>query len=211
MTLTIFGSTGKTGQYLVKMALEAGYRVRAFARTPEKMEIRHDNLQVVAGNALEYSSVREAVKGSDAVFSLIGVTPGSEQNSFLMAMQNIVAGMREEGVSRLIMSAGAGVGDPNDRPDFMGRLMGGLIRLIAPKAYHDGLETASYIRSCTDIQWSMIRVPMLSDKAPRQPQIRQGFLGVNTGHSLYRKDMADVMLRELKEGKHIHQAPVYSN
>ena len=37
MKVIIFGSTGATGQQVVKQALEHGHEVTAFARSPEKL------------------------------------------------------------------------------------------------------------------------------------------------------------------------------
>lgn len=211
MTVAVFGSTGKTGQILVKKALDAGHVVKAFARNPDKISFRDGNLFIIQGDALDYQSVHTAVKGCDGVISLLGVNPKSGEYSFFNSMKHVFAAMKEENISRIVLSAGAGVGDPADKPDFMGRMMGGIIRLIARNAYEDGIKTAQFIRNSQDIQWSMIRIPMLSDKPPKQKGIREGYLGVGTGHSLYRGDLAAIMLDELENPKRVHSAPVFSN
>ena len=46
MKITIFGATGRTGQNLVKKALEAGHEVTAYVRTPSKLTAEHGNLTV---------------------------------------------------------------------------------------------------------------------------------------------------------------------
>lgn len=104
MKLTVFGATGKSGQILVRKALEAGHELTAFARTPEKLDARHDRLSVVKGDALDAAAVAEAIRGSDAVVSLIGVNPKSLEPVFAASVANMIAGMRAAGVRRLVLS-----------------------------------------------------------------------------------------------------------
>ncbi|MGZ3715813.1 MAG: NAD(P)H-binding protein, partial [Ktedonobacterales bacterium] len=61
MKLTVFGATGGTGAYVVRMALEAGHLVTAVARNPERVDIRHENLRVLRGDVLDFASVDQAV------------------------------------------------------------------------------------------------------------------------------------------------------
>lgn len=211
MKLTVFGATGKTGQILVRKALEAGHELTAFARTPEKLDARHDRLSVVKGDALDAAAVAEAIRGSDAVVSLIGVNPKSLEPVFAASVANMIAGMRAAGVRRLVLSAGAGVGDPNDAGGLAGRLIGGLIKLLARRAYEDGLAAAAAIRAAADLDWTMVRLPMLSDEPGGRGSLRIGYLGKGTGPRLSREDLAGFMLRELVERRYVRQAPVLSN
>lgn len=73
MNLLVFGATGGTGRALVRQALDQGHAVTAFARDPNKITIRHENLSIVQGDILDYNSVEAAVKGHDAVVSALGV------------------------------------------------------------------------------------------------------------------------------------------
>jgi putative NADH-flavin reductase len=211
MKLTVFGATGKSGRILVRKALEAGHELTAFARTPEKLDVRHDRLSVVKGDALDAAAVAEAIRGSDAVVSLIGVNPKSLEPVFAASVANIITGMRAAGVRRLVMSAGAGVGDPNDAGGLAGKLIGGLIKLLARRAYEDGLAAAAAIRAAADLDWTMVRLPMLSDEPGGRGSLRIGYLGKGTGPRLSREDLADFMLRELVERRYLRQAPVISN
>lgn len=211
MKLTVFGATGKSGRILVRKALEAGHELTAFARTPEKLDARHDRLSVVKGDALDAAAVAEAIRGSDAVVSLIGVNPKSLEPVFAASVANMIAGMRAAGVRRLVLSAGAGVGDPNDAGGLAGKLIGGLIKLLARRAYEDGLAAAAAIRAAADLDWTMVRLPMLSDEPGGRGSLRIGYLGKGTGPRLSREDLAGFMLRELVERRYVRQAPVISN
>jgi putative NADH-flavin reductase len=72
MNLLIFGATGGTGSAIVAQALEQGHRVTAFARNPDAIKTKHENLVVVQGDILDYASVERAVKRQDAVLSALG-------------------------------------------------------------------------------------------------------------------------------------------
>lgn len=55
MKLILFGSTGGTGRQVLTQALEQEHDVTAFVRSPEKLDQKHEKLQVVQGNVLDYS------------------------------------------------------------------------------------------------------------------------------------------------------------
>lgn len=75
MKLLIFGGTGGTGRALVQQALEQGHTVTIFARNPAKVRTTHENLKIVKGDMLDYSSVEAAVQSQDAVLSALGARP----------------------------------------------------------------------------------------------------------------------------------------
>ncbi len=70
--LLIFGATGGTGRALVEQALEQGHVVTAIARDPAKVRTTHQNLSVIKGDILNYSSVEAATNGQDGVLSALG-------------------------------------------------------------------------------------------------------------------------------------------
>ena len=123
MKLAVFGSTGGTGQHLVRLALEAGHEVVAFARSPSKLEIQDERLSIVQGNVTEPGPVSEAICGVDAVLSALGPPRGVPAGVMGEGLDNILAAMREHGVRRLLIVVGAGVGDPQDRPKLFDRLI----------------------------------------------------------------------------------------
>jgi nucleoside-diphosphate-sugar epimerase len=62
-TIAVLGATGGTGREVVQQALAAGQSVRALVRTPEKLNLKHERLSVVRGdahNADDVAAVRTA-------------------------------------------------------------------------------------------------------------------------------------------------------
>lgn len=208
MKLAVFGATGRTGQHLVRQALDQGHAVVALARTPSRLGLTHDRLTVVQGDILNAEAVQAVVSGADAVISTLGPTANKPDFTVSRGMEIIIAAMQAAGVRRLILSAGAGVGDPNDQPKLVNHAISYVLRLVSRHVVADMEQAVERVRA-SGLDWTIVRVPMLTD-APATGAIREGWVGVNTGARLSRSDMADYMLRQIA-GQHIRQAPMISN
>jgi nucleoside-diphosphate-sugar epimerase len=77
-TVLIIGASRGVGFETVKAALEAGYSVRALARSARRIAIDHPKLEKVAGDALEAGAVKRALSGVDLVIQSLGVPAGPE-------------------------------------------------------------------------------------------------------------------------------------
>ena len=71
----VAGAGGYVGGRLVPRLLAAGYRVRALARRPEKLRKRrwghHSQLEIVAGDILDYPSLLQGLEGCRAAYYLV--------------------------------------------------------------------------------------------------------------------------------------------
>ena len=71
----IAGATGYIGGRLLPRLLDAGYKVRALARAPEKLRDRpwaqHPNLQIIKGDVLNADSLKQALNGCRAAYYLV--------------------------------------------------------------------------------------------------------------------------------------------
>ncbi|WP_353119560.1 SDR family oxidoreductase [Nitratidesulfovibrio sp.] len=74
-TVLITGATGYVGGRLAPLLLERGWHVRALARNPAKLAGRpwttHPGCDIVRGDMLDEPSLREALRGCNAVFYLV--------------------------------------------------------------------------------------------------------------------------------------------
>ncbi len=208
MNMTIFGATGKTGIPLVRQALDAGHRVKAFVRTPAKMTITHENLQLVQGDVLDEAAVGRAIGGADAVLCVLGHVRGSPADLQTRAMQHITAAMRTHGVKRLVDLTGAGVRDPQDHPKLSDRLVTMALRTIAPQILEDGNRHVEVIRA-SQTDWTVVRAPILTN-GPRKGTYRVGFVGKDSGPRISRADVADFMLNEAQECRYVGMMPMIS-
>ena len=72
-TVLVFGANGKLGTHVVNQALEKGYKIKAFVRSPEKYTLSENpNVEVVKGDATNFEDVEKAMKGADIVVSCLG-------------------------------------------------------------------------------------------------------------------------------------------
>jgi putative NADH-flavin reductase len=209
MKLTIFGATGRTGQHLLRQALQAGHQVTVLVRDPAKLAASDARVRVVKGSLQDTACVDQAVAGADAVISVLG--PSNNQPSFDISrgMGLIIQAMKAHGVQRLVISAGAGVGDPGDAPGLFNRVMNVLLKATAKNVYEDMLRTVALVRE-SGLDWTVVRVPMLTDAAATG-QVRVGMVGKGMGPRISRADMADFLLKQAASKEFSGKAPAISN
>lgn len=74
-TVLVTGATGYVGGRLIPRLLDAGYRVRAAARSVEKLHrrpwVHHPNLEPVPADTLDLPSLKRAAQGCRATFYLV--------------------------------------------------------------------------------------------------------------------------------------------
>ena len=208
MKLAIFGGTGKTGQHLINHALKDGHEVVALARTPSKVTVKSDRLRVVQGDILDGTSVEAAVQGADAVLSVLGPSNNKPDFTISKGMDNILSAMGKHGVRRLIISAGAGVRDPQDQPKLIDKIAGFALKVISRNVVADMQAVVDKVRA-SDRDWTIVRVPMLTDE-PSRETLKVGYVG-DISPRISREDMAVFMLRQVQDDTHLRKAPAISN
>lgn len=208
MKLAVFGATGGTGKHVVQQALEAGHEVVALARTPSKLDAR-DGLQIVQGDVLDAASVEQVVAGADAVISALA-PPNNEPNFVIsQGMNLILEAMRKHEVQRLVVSAGAGVVMPKDKPTLVSRFFGVMLGLISKNVVAD-MEQAVRKVTASDRDWVVARAPRLTNQAGTG-KIVAGYVGEGPGTSLTREDFARFMLEQIDSDTWLREAPALSN
>ena len=208
-TVAIFGATGRTGRHLVQQALVRGYCVRALARDPGKLATKDERLVVIQGSLSDKERVAQVIAGSDVVLSGLGPTSNEPAFEISTGTQIIIDAMKKQGVRRLIISAGAGVGDPGDAPKLFNKLINVALKATSRNVYEDMVKTVDVVRQ-SGLEWTVVRVPRLTD-SPKTGQVRVGMVGKGTGANLSRADMAEFMLKQIDDGQHLRKAPVISN
>lgn len=210
MKLTIFGATGGTGKQLIKQALVEGNHVVAYVRNPSKLEIMHKDLTIVGGELADQMMIEQAVNGVDAVISVLGPKNGSKNKPITQGMLNIIAAMNKYGVRRLIVSSTLSVKDPKDLPDFKSKVLVSFVKLTMRSAYEEILCVAETVRN-SDLDWTILRLTTLNNN-PKSGKVRVGYLGMDeVGMRISRADLAEFMLKQVKNKKYLQKSPVISN
>ncbi|MBM4765476.1 SDR family oxidoreductase [Bacillus sp. B15-48] len=106
MNILILGGTGRVGSQIVTYSLHDRHHVTVLVRTPEKIQINHENLTIIQGNVLDKDDIVRAMHGIDVVISALntdGATTLSESMPF------IIEAMENEGIQRIITIGTAGI------------------------------------------------------------------------------------------------------
>lgn len=116
--------------------------------------------------------------------------------------------MKQHLVSRLVLSAGAGVLDPSDSPNMVNKMFNVLVRTFSKNVYKDMVNAVNIVRQ-SDVDWTIVRVPMLTD-GPKTGEVRAAWVGKGIGMRISRADLAVFMLNQVEDFTYLHQAPVIS-
>lgn len=201
MHLAVFGGTGRVGGRFIEYALAEGHTVKALARDAGKLTPR-PGLEVVQGDVLDATTVASVIAGADAVVSGLGGAgvedPGEAQSQ---GMRNIVAGMQQHGVRRVLGVAGGGIlnstegGLRHDQPTFPA---------VFKKVSSRHKEAWHAMRD-SNLDWTMIAT---GDIVPGE---RTGVYRTleeylpEGGRRISVEDVADFLLRALRDGLHLQK------
>jgi uncharacterized protein YbjT (DUF2867 family) len=203
MNLVVFGATGSVGREIVQQALEQGHAVTAFVRDRDKLGFQHENLRIVAGNALDVTSVEKGVRGQDAVICALGA--GAKGMIRAEGTRNIIRAMQATGVRRLICQSALGVEDSLGNLNFFWKYI--MVGMFLRAAYADHDKQEEHVAR-SGLDWTIVRPAAFVD-GPRTTEYRHGFRGNDRTVKLKisRADVADFMLKQLTDDRYLRATP----
>ncbi len=208
MKLIIFGPTGSTGRQVVTQALEQGHDVTAFARSPEKLDQKHERLQVIKGDVLDFASVEHAIQGQDVVLCTLGLPPMDKSNLRANGTKNIIRAMEKTGIKRFICQSSDGVGDSRDALPFLMKYL--IVPFMLRRAFADHEIQENYIKE-SQLDWIIARPVALTD-GEHTGSYQHGYTADNktVTFKISRADTADFMLKQLADNNYLHRTPSIS-
>jgi len=210
MNITVLGATGGIGIQAVEQALAAGHQVTAVVRDPRRLPVRSELLDVVIADALDGDSIAPAIKGRDAVLSAVGPRSSGPSTVCSAAAEAITSAMRRTSTRRLVIVSAAGpYVDAGDDP-----LTRYLIKPILRRALRDSfddLRAAEGIVRSSELAWTILRPPRLTDK-PATSRVRRAYdRNLPMGIYCSRADVAAEMLRAIADPTTIDRSIAIAN
>ncbi|ELK46764.1 SDR family oxidoreductase [Halobacillus sp. ACCC02827] len=203
MKIVVFGATGGTGLSFVKQALESGHEVTAFVRTPDKWMLVHERLRVVEGDALDREAVSAVMEGQEAVVSCLGSDSLKQKDNLERMAGNLVRGMLEHRISRILYVASAGI--YKEIPGFTGWMS----RLILKNVLKDHSQAVNAIMAA-GLDYTIAR-PMRLDDGGVTKMYRTSPTVPKDGRRINRGDVAHFLLKALEEGRHLKETVGLAN
>jgi putative NADH-flavin reductase len=115
----VFGASGRTGRSVVEQALEQGHEVVPFVRDASGLPSSGQRIDLHEGDARDAEAVTEAIRGSDAVVSVLSLGDAAGEPEHSDATRTVVDAARTEGVRRIVVTANKDVfGDDEVRDEF---------------------------------------------------------------------------------------------
>jgi len=209
MNIIIFGSTGGTGKQLIKQALEKGYSVSAFARSPEKIILKHEKLKIIKGDVLDLQSVEKAIQNHNAVFCSIGLSSVMDKSNLrAKGTKNIIQAMQGSGINRLVCQSALGVSDSYNLLPFFYKFF--IVPLFMKYLYSDHELQETYIKD-SKLKWTIVRPAVLTNNE-LTGIYKHGIETENKSISakISRADTADFMLKQVEDEAYLFKTPYVS-
>lgn len=207
--ILVIGASKGIGLEATRRALACGHRVRALARSADRIAIDDPGLEKRTGDALNRDDVAAALGGVDVVIQALGVATGPDLflrpiHLFSDSTRVLLPAMEAAGVKRLVCVTGFGAGDSRAS---MGCLQSIPFRLFLGRAYDDKSVQERLIRQ-SSLDWVIAR-PVILTSGPRTGRYkvlddpkswRNGLIS--------RADVADFLIRQVDDDACLGKTPV---
>lgn len=204
MIVSVFGASGRTGHEFVKVAAEAGLYQRLHYRN-KPSEMTPDTATVVVGALTDPTAVREVLRGAEAVIVLLGPHPNAPRPFCAAATKAIIAGMRTQGQSRLIVVTGAMIGEQPGNVSITMKMMAfGARKTGQTETMEDRDHQERLVRN-SKLSWTVVKPPRLTD-GPSGPFEAGSTLSVGMSAHLSRASLAAFLVEEAMRPKYAESA-----
>ncbi|MEO6252981.1 MAG: SDR family oxidoreductase [Ferruginibacter sp.] len=205
MKILILGASGLTGRLLVAKALEQHHEVTALVRDPLKLQITHEKLTIITGDALDKEVLLKAIAGQDAVLSALGRGKNLKSLDLITNAVNVlIPAMLQSNVKRLIFLSAIGVGETFVQANLLQKI---IFRTLLRGIFADKTKAEKQIRSST-LDWTLAYPVVLTD-GPGTGKYQTGeMLPMKGMPKISRDDVADFMIRQLTDNTWLKKGAV---
>ncbi|HEY4877162.1 MAG TPA: SDR family oxidoreductase [Puia sp.] len=202
MKIVIFGASGHIGQILVACALEKGYTVTAFVRNPKSIEIKNKNFSIHVGDIGNYEQVADAVKGNEAVISVVGNRTSSvvfkSTTVISEGLENIIKAMKQHKVKRLLFVTSFGLNESMFLPQKI------FIRTVLRNIFAQ-MPRQEKIISQSGLDYTIVRPARLTDEPSVGEYNAAEDLYIGPFSHISRTAVADFLLQQIESKKFLRR------
>lgn len=205
--IAILGANGKAGKYLVKEALKKGYEVKILTRDSNNMTITNENIETIIGDARDFSSIRELLKGCQVVVNAVG-QPKNESYIFSTVTKHVLEAMKEFKIKRYIVISGGSLNVTGDQKGMVNKIGATLFKLFLPKMMQDKYKELQTIQG-SDVDWTIVRLPFVME-GKGIGKIKESLVDM-PGMKIQNSDIAPFVIKEINSERYVEKCPFISN
>lgn len=167
MQIVVIGAAGRTGAHIVAQAAQAHHHVTALVRDPKTYQPPADGVEVHRADVLEPASLQGLLDDADAVIVAIGPHNGKKPAEvYSRGLATITAEMRRADVNRLVTISAVPASLPHEKNLFERYLLHPILWQFFGPSYTDLRVMEKNLQGTTDLAWTVIRPPLLTDAQP---------------------------------------------
>ena len=205
MKIAVFGAHGATGHEIITQAISRGVNVIAITRNPQRFSLKHPAVKVVKADATDPAQVQDAIKGVDAIISVVGTSFSHENITvYSSSARSYLAAMEKAGVNRLIVTSSSAVSSWEDPQWALTKrfLVRQVLSRLGRTLYAD-MRCMEDIVSSSSCRWTIIRPSGLATiDSSSGYEVAQDHIG---GSYTARQDLATALLDAALSDKWVGQ------
>jgi putative NADH-flavin reductase len=205
--IAILGANGKVGKFLINEALEQGFQVKILTRNSKNMPINNENIEVIIGDARDFSSIQELLQGCRAVINAVG-QPKNESYIFSTVTKHILKVMKEYEIKRYILISGGSINVVGDQKGIVNKMGANLFKLFLPKMMQDKYKELQILQS-SDVDWTVVRLPFVIE-GNGIGNIKESLVDM-PGIKIQNGDIAPFVIKQINSKLYVGKCPFISN
>ncbi|KAB8126386.1 SDR family oxidoreductase [Gracilibacillus oryzae] len=199
MNILLLGATGRVGNKILAKAIADQHHVTALVRSPEKLTIQSDYLNIIDGNVLNEGDIASSMADADVVISALNT---DKNNTLTKSMPLIIDAMKQHEISRIVTIGTAGILDSRSQPDKY-RFQTNESKRRSTTAAEDHLAAYQHLKE-SDLEWTIVCPTYLPEGHEKGQYLTEKNLLPLDGKEIKTGDTAAFAYAELFEKNFVH-------
>ena len=210
MKLLSLGANGAVGQLALDDLLNAGHQVTALVRNASSMNRKHPQLTVVQGDPTNAADVAKVLAEQGAVLSTLGARTNKRTTLRTDVARNLVAGMKRNGVRKLVWLDAAGVGSSKEFVERSSFFFGRIIMPLFLNHMYEDAAVADELIEKSGCDWVIVRPMSFTNrmKTGKVSVVTDMSLTVQLRLKITRSDVAAFLVEQVVKDDYVWEMPI---